>query len=161
MNNIFKKKFNIELFLISVLIPQFVGLMSSALSGDVKSIYDSLEKPPFSLPYYIFPIIWGMIYFIIGVSFYLISQKWELEKHDAYFYYTTQLGINFLWSLFFFGMGLKLFSFFWIILLIVFVYLNLKSFYKIDKKAGILIIPYLIWIFYIAYLNFGMYIKNK
>lgn len=155
------KKFNIELFLICILIPETVGVISSTFAGDIPGKYAELIKPFFAPPAFIFPIAWGILYFLMGISDYIVKTSMCKNKSNAYFYYSAQLAVNFLWSIFFFGMEIRFFSFIWLILLIFLIILNIKSFYKIEKKAGILLIPYLIWCIYAAFLNFGLWYLNR
>lgn len=161
MNTVNKNKINIELLLINILIPQLLGVISTLLSGDISGKYDALVKPIFAPPSWVFSLVWTIIYFLMGVSAYFIAVSWNPKKKEAVFYYTAQLAINFLWNMFFFGLNLKLFSFLWILLLIVFVHFTIKSFYNISKISGYLLLPYLVWLIFAAYLNFMFWVLNK
>lgn len=152
---------NIELLLINLLIPQLVGLLASFLSGNIKEKYSALIQPPFSPPALVFPIVWFIIYILMGFSAYFVFSDWKYKKGDSFFYYSSQLAINFLWPIFFFGLELRFFSIFWSLLLTVFIVLNIISFYKVRKISGFLLIPYLIWSVFALYLTFGTWILNK
>lgn len=115
--------------------------------------YQDLNKPPLSPPGIIFPIVWTILYIIMGYSFYK-----QDEQNKAIYY--TQLIVNGLWSIFFFVFKWYLFSFIWIILLIILVIIMIKEFYKLNKLSGLINIPYLIWLIFAAYLSFGIYILN-
>ncbi|MGL5346479.1 MAG: TspO/MBR family protein [Peptostreptococcaceae bacterium] len=155
-------------FLISVLIPLLVGyassFISSMISGESASMYYSqLIKPGFAPPSYIFPIVWTILYVLMGISAYVITKKgYEVAKvNDAIFYYKLQLGLNFLWSILFFGLDLKLTAMITLILIIIVVVVMIVKFYKVDKRAAYLNIPYLLWIIYALVLNYFIWIINK
>lgn len=115
--------------------------------------YQDLNKPPLSPPGIIFPIVWTILYIIMGYSFY------KQDEQNKTIYY-TQLVVNGLWSIFFFVFKWYLFSFIWIILLIILVIIMIKEFYKLNKLSGLINIPYLIWLIFAAYLSFGVYLLN-
>lgn len=96
----------------------------------------------------------------MGISYGILSEKKLLDSKSKFIYY-LQLGINALWSIFFFVFKWRLFSFIWILLLDIVVLIMIIDFYKKDKTAGLIQIPYLIWILFASYLNLGVYILNK
>ena len=122
-------------------------------------IFDTLIKPPLQPPSIVFPIVWFILYTLMGISIYIISES------NNYTYsvklYIIQLIVNSLWALFFFCLNLRFFSFIWILLLIVLVVLMIIEFYKINKISAYLQIPYLLWLFLAAYLNLGIYLLNR
>ena len=115
--------------------------------------YQDLNRPPLSPPGITFPIVWTILYIIMGYSFYK-----QNEQNKTIYY--TQLVVNGLWSIFFFVFKWYLFSFIWIILLILLVFIMIKEFYKVNKLSGLINIPYLIWLIFAAYLSFGVYLLN-
>lgn len=115
--------------------------------------YQDLNRPPLSPPGITFPIVWTILYIIMGYSFYK-----QNEQNKTIYY--TQLVVNGLWSIFFFVFKWYLFSFIWIILLIILVIIMIKEFYKVNKLSGLINIPYLIWLIFAAYLSFGVYLLN-
>lgn len=123
------------------------------------SFYDNLNKP-FKLPSIIFPIVWSILFLLMSVSFYIISESNSLNKDKAYISYFLQLILNSFWTLFFFGLKKYLFSFNWIIIIVVSVIYMIYEFYKIDKKAALIQIPYLLWLIFAGYLNFMIYFLN-
>lgn len=155
------KKFNLELFLISVLVPQAVGALSVFFAGNVTLKYGLLEKPFWAPPSIIFPIAWGILYLLMGIAFYIVKKSEAENKSKAVFYYTVQLGANFLWTIFFFGIKMRFFSFVWIIIIILLVLKTIKEFYCIDKKSAILLFPYLLWLIYACFLNFEIWRLNR
>ena len=157
----------IKNFLISIIIPLGVGFLSSTISKlllkmDISEFYSQLIKPSFAPPANIFPIVWTIIFVLMGVSYYLISKndKKDPKVNDAIFYYYLQLGLNFLWSILFFGLDLRFTSIFNILILIV-VLIMIFKFYKIDKRAAFLNIPYLLWLIFALFLNYFIWIINK
>lgn len=146
--------------LVSLAIPLLVGALSSALSSNTKEVFEKLIKPSFTPPQWIFGPVWIVLYFLMGISLYRIL-KYDNDKKQALLFFGTQLFLNFLWSPVFFGLQLYFLSFIILILLIFFSILTAISFYNIDKKAGILFIPYIMWILFAAVLNFSIYLLNK
>ena len=122
--------------------------------------YNTLEKPPLAPPSILFPTMWTILYILMGFSYGLLKDNRKTDM-DAKFIYYLQLAVNALWSIFFFVFKLRLFSFIWILLLALLVFIMIVKFYQRHKLAGILQIPYLLWILFASYLNFGFYILNK
>ena len=138
----------IKNILIPVIMGGIVGLIISPFMN-----YNNLNKPPLSPPGIVFPIVWTILYIIMGYSFYK-----QNEQNKTIYY--TQLIVNLLWSIFFFIFKWYLFSSLWIILLIILVIIMIKNFYQENKISGLLNIPYLIWLFFTLYLSFGIFILN-
>jgi len=145
---------DLKKLIINILIPLVIGGIVALITMPFMD-YKSLEQPLLSPPSILFPIIWTILYILMGVSAYLISKKDNIPL-----IYYVQLGVNALWSIIFFVFKLRLFAFIWIILLIILVVKMLFAFYKIDKKAAYLQIPYLLWIVFASYLNLGIYLLN-
>lgn len=124
-----------------------------------KSDYSSLNKP-FDVPSIVFPIVWVILYILMGISIYIVSEDKYKDKTKAYSLYITQLVMNSLWTLFFFGFKWYTFSAVWIVLLLIAVILMIISFFKIDKKAAFLQIPYVLWLLFALYLNISIAIMN-
>lgn len=155
------KKFNFELFLISILVPQAVGLLSVFFAGNVSLKYSLLEKPFWAPSSIVFPIAWGILYLLMGIAFYIVQKSGAENKSKAVFYYTVQLAANFLWNIFFFGMEMRFFSFIWVLVIIALVFKTIIEFYFADKKAAVLLIPYLLWLIYACFLNFEIWRLNR
>lgn len=125
------------------------------------SWYKELTKPFLSPPSWIFSPVWCILYISIFVSLILyITKKSGQSKIQGYIWFAVQMLLNLLWTPAFFmlkniGLGLIIIS-----LLDVAVFFNIKKFYEINKISGILLIPYLIWILFATYLNFGFYVLN-
>lgn len=156
-------KINIKKLAICILIPLIAGGLSTLLTGSDMKIYSSIERPPFSPPGIVFPIVWSVLYILMGISLYLISiDKFASaeEKTAAKSVFFVQLFLNFIWSPVFFKFKMFLLAFFIIILMAAAVILMIIKFCKISKPAAYLQIPYLIWLFVAGYLNLGVYILN-
>ena len=151
----------IEQLLISILFPLAAGMIAGLISSGASMDYQQLIRPPLSPPAVVFPIVWTILYLLMGISAYLIGNTESAESQKAMKLYFIQLGVNFLWSIFFFNFQWYLFSFVWLIILIILIVMTIKSFYKINKTAAYLMVPYLIWSLFAAYLNFMIYYLNR
>lgn len=145
--------------LIAILIPLAVGSLSALLSGGMNS-YAVLNKPALSPPAILFPIVWSILYVLMGISSYIIAASNSPDKKKALSVYWLQLLFNFFWSVFFFRFSLYLFSFVWLLAMIALIIIMIYRFYKISPIAAYLQIPYLIWCIFAAYLNFMVYQLN-
>ena len=150
------------LFFVCVLIPITVGSIASLITRDGMNAFQMMRQPVLAPPDWLFPVVWTILYFLMGVSSYLImiSEADKKTKERAILLYEYQLAVNFLWPTFFFHFEWYLFSFFWILLLWVLVLLMISSFWKIDKRAAVLNIPYLLWLTFAAYLNLAIWWLN-
>lgn len=149
----------IAIYVKSILIPLLIG----GLVGIVTSKYidyNSLVQPSWAPPSFLFPIIWTILYILMGISYGILKSNSLLDAKTSNIYY-LQLFVNALWSIFFFIFKWRLFAFFWILLLIVLVYLMIKRFYSRNKVAGLLQLPYLLWIIFASFLNLTVYLLNS
>lgn len=147
--------------IISIAVPLGVGGLSALLSMDAMEAFGALNQPPLSPPAWLFPLVWSILYVLMGISAYLIyvSGKPSSAK-TAYYVYGAQLFFNFLWSILFFNGKAYLFAFIWLVALLGLIILNAVLFYRIRKTAGLLFIPYILWVIFAGYLNFGIYLLN-
>ncbi len=153
------RKINKEL-VISILIPLFIGIISSLLSFGGMSEFDMLKKPFLTPPGFLFPIVWTILYILMGISSYIVYTSDSKYKNSALRIYALQLIVNMLWTFFFFNLRWYLFSFLWIILLVVLVIIMIYRFIKINKISGYIQIPYLLWLIFASILNFSIFILN-
>lgn len=144
---------------IAILIPIAVGAFSALFSRNM-SVYAELNKPSLAPPGIVFPIVWIILYILMGISSYMVWASDSADKWDALKIYALQLFFNFFWSIFFFRFDLYLFSFIWLVAMIILIILMIYKFYKIKPLAAYLQIPYLIWCLFAAYLNFMIYSLN-
>ena len=146
-----------------IAIPLAVGGLSALLSGGGMETFERVVKSPFSPPGWLFPVVWTILYTLMGIASYLIytSETDDSQKMQALTVYAYQLLVNFLWPIFFFDFGWYLFSFFWLVLLWLLVLWMILLFAKISKPASYLMIPYLLWLTFAGYLNLGIWILNR
>ena len=145
-----------------IAIPLFVGGLSAFLSGSGMEAFGLLKKPPFSPPGFIFPLVWTILYILMGIASWLIWTS-GAEKQDIYYalmVYGRQLFVNFFWPVFFFKLEWYLFAFVWLLLLWALILANILVFYRINKTAAYLLIPYLVWVTFAGYLNLGIWYLN-
>ena len=152
-------------FIISILIPLIVGYLSNVLSRLLSGIststyYSQLIKPSFAPPSFIFPIVWTILYVLMGISSYGIFSSKSDYIGVSFWVYALQLALNFFWPIIFFKSQLYTFAFVWILLLICAVALMITMFSKVNKISAYLMIPYLVWCIYAAYLNLGVVVLN-
>ena len=149
-------------YIISALIALAVGGLSALLSMDEMAAYNSsVVKPPLTPPGWVFGVVWTILYALMGISAARIwLSKDSTAKSKGLNLYVAQLIVNFFWSLIFFNAQAFGFAFFWLLLLWALVLLMILQFNKVDKKAALLQIPYLIWLTFAAYLSFGVWIMN-
>lgn len=145
---------------VSIAISLGTGLLSVLLTlGNFKA-YSALLQPPMP-PEWLFPVVWTILYILMGVSAYLVYESDTEEKYIGLAVYVLQLIFNFLWLIIFFNIRNLLFAFVWLVFLWVLVLAMTISFYKVNKTAGLLQIPYLLWVTFAGYLNIALYILNK
>lgn len=159
-----KNKIRIITLIISILIPLLIGGLTTLIIPNIQSIYGGLSKPFFAPPAIIFPIVWTLLYILMGIASYKVYiLKYEnIDVSSAIFVYGIQLLLNFLWTIIFFGFRLYGIAFLDLILLIFFVILTIKRFYtKGGIKVAVLLLPYLIWLIYAAVLNFFIWMLNE
>ena len=149
---------NFKTYIKAILIPVLVGgIVGILISGSMD--YNVLEKPFLSPPSILFPIVWTILYILMGVSYGIIKDKGLMDSETKFIYY-LQLFVNAIWPIIFFVFKWRLFAFIWILLLDVLVIVMLTNFYNKNKLAGLLQIPYLIWILFATYLNLAFYLLN-
>lgn len=156
------KKLHIQGAIISAGIALLIGMLSGVLSGNQGVIYQSLQLPPYSPPPWLFGVVWPILYILMGISAYIIyvSAANSLDKNLALITYTVQLLINFTWSIVFFRYEEIGWAVIVLALLLFLVALTLMFFYKINRIAAMLIIPYFLWLLIAYYLNVGVFVLN-
>jgi len=144
-------------YFVSILISLGVGLLAYYCNREAFADYESLALPALSPPPWIFSVIWWVLYLLMGISSARIKLSDSKEKGDALFVYGTTLVLNFMWTLFFFTFGARLIAFFWLVFLFLMTLLMIKKFSDIDKTAGKMQIPQVIWMAFVGYLNLAIY----
>lgn len=148
-------------YLISIAIPLAVGGISAFFTMNGMPYYDMQKKPFFAPPNAVFPIVWTILYILMGISAAWIWNSKDPQKMQALKTYALQLAVNFIWSFIFFGLHQYFLAFLWLLFLVFLVAKMIKEFAQIDIKAAKLQIPYLLWCCFAAVLNFGVWWLNR
>lgn len=148
--------------LISLAIPLAVGGLSALVTRSEMKAFSQLNQPPLSPPAWLFPVVWTILFLLMGLASYLVftAEAPDGSTRKALTVYGIQLGVNFFWSILFFNLKWYLFSFFWLVLLWALILVTMARFFPIRKTAGWLLTPYLLWVTFAGYLNFGIYFLN-
>jgi benzodiazapine receptor len=157
---VMQQKFDWKYFFVFLLIPLAVGAGSAFLTKNRFTLYQSLEHPPGAPPAVVYPIVWCALYILMGISSYCIYKTRHPNRETALLLYCISLLVNFFWPIIFFRMQLYGVAFVWLVLLILLVGILSVLFYRIKRAAFFLILPYVVWLFYAAYLNYGIYSFN-
>jgi len=154
---------NILKLVVSIIICHLAGIIGSLFTAPaIDSWYQFLEKPIFNPPSWVFAPAWLVLYTLMGISLYLIwktEDKWKL-KRIAIIFFATQLILNGLWSIIFFGAKNPMWAFFEILLLWIFIGLTFSFFYMIKRKSAYLLLPYWLWVSFAALLNVCIWYLN-
>ena len=155
-------KINWKQLILCIAISLAVGGLSALLTGTAMEAYETMIKPSLSPPAEVFPVVWTILYTLMGISSYLIlnSGADTTEVRRALTLYAEQLLVNFLWSTFFFSFQWYFFAFLWLLLLIGLVAAMILEFRKISKAAAWINIPYFLWLLFAGYLNFTVWRLN-
>lgn len=148
--------------LIALAIPLAVGGAGALLSGGMTN-YGAMAKPPLSPPGWVFPVVWTVLYLLMGWASWLVwkSDASREVKRRALILYGAQLAVNFIWPLVFFGGEMYLAALLILIALWVLILLTIRAFSGINERAGDLLIPYILWVSFAAYLNLGIFLLNR
>lgn len=152
---------NPKLLLISLAIPQLVGLVSTYYTiTAIPTWYATLNKAPFNPPNFVFGPAWTILYLLMGISVYLVLIKNTKKDSPAIRAYSLQLFLNFMWTFIFFGLKDPLFAFVEMIIFWLSIVMTTKYFYKISKQAAYLLVPYLLWVSFASLLNLFVVFLN-
>ena len=146
--------------LICIAVPLAVGGLSALLTGNAMESFNDVAKPPLSPPGWLFPVVWTVLYLLMGFSSYLIAEAKE-PTDAALAVYGLQLLFNFFWPIIFFRFERYLFAFIWLVLLWLLIAATILLFRRISKTAAYLLLPYLLWVSFAGYLNFGIWTLNR
>lgn len=148
--------------LLSIAIAEGIGFLSGFLAGNTRNVYQSLTQPPFSPPGWLFPVVWAILYALMGIAAAIIylNRGDATRRRQALWLYSVQLLVNFSWSIVFFRFQAFGWSVAVILLLDVLVILTTLWFWAISRAAGKLMVPYLIWLAIASYLAIGVYLLN-
>ena len=164
MFNIFKvdSKKNVVALIVSVLLAEGIGFLSGFLSMTSQSTYENFNKPFFSPPGWVFPVVWAILFFLMALASYRIWMKGKSGEatQKALILYCTQLLLNFLWLIVFFRFRLYAIAFLELLLLLVYILLTTFEFYRIDKISVCLMTPYIAWVSFAGVLNYAIWMMN-
>ncbi|MDD3883160.1 MAG: tryptophan-rich sensory protein [Eubacteriales bacterium] len=150
----------LKALVVNMAIPLAVGALAGVLTMGAMEEYKSVAKPELSPPEIVFPIVWTVLFILMGVSSYLVFVSESGERKKALSIYGVQLFVNFFWPLIYFNAGLYYVAFAWIIALIILAAVMLWRFFRVKRAAGFLNLPYMAWLLFAAYLNIGTAMLN-
>ena len=153
---------NGKTLLLCLALPLAVGLLASLLTLGGMRDYGEMLKPPLSPPGWVFPAAWTVLYLLMGLASWLVTGAAATEdiKQMALSLYAVQLAANFLWPLLFFGLGRYFLAFLWLLVLLLLVLLSWRQFRRLARRAGALLVPYVLWLCFAVYLNLGVVVLN-
>lgn len=148
-------------YAIAIFIPEAVGALAGLLTRQGIQNFQNLPQSALTPPAIVFPIVWTILYGLMGIS---LARIWLAEESEdrtrGLSLFLFQLIFNFFWSIFFFNMGAYGFSLLWILGLWLLILLMIRSFFKVDRLAAWLQVPYLLWVTFAAYLNYVVWKLN-
>ena len=144
-------------------LPLLVGGLAALLSGDSRAVFDALQKPPLTPPGWVFPVVWTVLYLMMGAASYLVltSSAPREEIRSALAVYGLQLFANFFWPILFFRLEAFLPAFLLLLLLFALILLTIGRFLAVSRAAGRLLVPYAVWVAFAGYLNLAIYLLNR
>ena len=151
----------IKPYVISILISVGVGALSALITRGNMDLYDEIKTPPLSPPSILFPIVWTILYIMMGISAAMIylNRTSDFKKRTAALAtYASSLIVNFAWSIIFFNFRAFFLAFIWLLLLFYLVVKTIVQYRPIDRVAAYLQIPYVLWVAFAGYLSFGIWI---
>ncbi len=156
------KNKNWKIYGLWVLICEAVGLVSGLLSRSGIAEYTAeATKPPLSLPAWLFPVVWTVLFALMGIAMAkIVLAAGHPAQKKSMNLFIAQLIVNFFWPLLFFNLQAYGLAFLWLVALWVLVLATIRSFWKVDEQAAWLLTPYLAWLTFAAYLNLGVLMLN-
>lgn len=147
---------------ICLAVPLAVGGLAAYLMRDNTIMFELVKKPPLAPPPWLFPVAWTLLYILMGAASYRVwrSRAPLGRRRLAAVYYAMSLAFNFGWPILFFNLDKYLAAFVWLCLLWLFTLLSTAWFYRCDKPAGAMMLPYVLWVAFAGYLNLGVYLLN-
>ena len=157
-------KEKVKSYIIAIIIPLAIGGLSALLTSGNMDLYSTIITPPLAPPAILFPIVWTILYTLMGISSALVYNSDITSKQEvksALYTYGVSLFFNFLWSIIFFNNRQFIFAFIWILILLFLIVRTIMKYYKINPLAAYLQVPYLLWVTFAAYLNFAIWWLNR
>lgn len=144
--------------ILSIALPLGVGVVAGLLTMGAMEDFAALDQPPLSPPGWLFPVVWTILYILMGVS------AWRIKNIDRQArplaLYRLSLVFNFFWPIFFFVCQMWLLALVWLVILWILVLIYTAGYFRMDRRAGWLQIPYILWCAFAIYLNFGVLLLN-
>lgn len=154
------KKRDIYGYLIGIAAAELVGLLARLFSGAGDAFYSGLNQPPIAPPGWVFPVAWAILYALMGAASYQIWESTAENRRGALVLYAAQLAVNFAWTIVFFRFRLIGPAVAVLVLLCVLAALTMAQFRKIRRSAGLLLLPYMLWLLFALYLNADVWLLN-
>lgn len=149
-----------QVYVFSVLCALLIGALGSIITSNGMMAYDQAIKPSFTPPDWVFPVVWSILYSLMGIGFARILLQGAGNQRKAILVYGTQLLVNFLWTVLFFGFHMYGLAAMCLAVLWVLILAMCIAFYRIEPIAGLLQIPYLLWVSFAGYLNVMIWLLN-
>lgn len=153
-------KRSVKALIIDIAIPLAVGALAGLLIMGSMERYQLLNQPPLAPPPWIFPVVWTVLYVLMGISSWRVSRSSQPGRALALRFYWVQLAVNFFWPLIYFRAGAYLAALLWLLLLLALVIAMILAFARVERRAALLQIPYLLWLIFATYLNLMIYLLN-
>lgn len=156
-------KRNFKIFGISILIPLAIGGLSALLTRNGMDIYSDVKMPPLTPPSWLFPVVWGILYVLMGISSALVwkfQSRNQQKAADGLLFYAGSLIFNFFWSIIFFNLRWFLFAFLWLAVLLFLIIRTVLAYRYVSPLAAKLQIPYILWVTFAGYLTFAIWLIN-
>ena len=147
-------------YIFSVTLALGIGVLSAFLTKDSMPIYSAINRPPFSPPSWIFPVVWTVLFVLMGIAAAFVWCSNGKKIDSSLIFYGFQLVFNFCWSIIFFNFRAFLPALIWLTVLLVLIGITGIKFYRINKTAGLLFLPYFLWVTFAGYLNFMIWRLN-
>ncbi len=145
---------------VSLLISLGTGGLSALLTRNSMDAYGNYQQPPLAPPAWLFPVVWTVLFVLMGISAYLVYETQRPGRRAALWIYVIQLAVNFVWPLLFFRLGLLMPAFWWLVLLLLLIVWMIVLFFRVSPAAAYLQIPYLLWTLFAGYLNLAIALLN-
>lgn len=157
-----KKKVNYKTLAVCILVPLAIGGLSALFTIGSMKDFEALRQPPLSPPSWLFPIVWTLLFVLMGTASYIVVETPSMpeKKERAFKSYFLQLGFNFLWSIIFFNFGAYEIAFVWLLALLCLIVVTAVRFFSINRLAGLLLLPYIAWVSFAGYLNLAIAYLN-
>lgn len=156
------RKINYKSLIICIAIPLLVGGLSAVFTIGSMDDFAALKQPPLSPPGWLFPVVWTVLFTLMGIASYLVIETPSVQASvtGAFIPYFVQLGFNFFWSIIFFSFGAYEIAFAWLLVLLALIVITTVRFWRINRTAGILMLPYIAWVCFAGYLNLAIAYLN-